>query len=270
MFWTLRSVAISLMLGLVFGQIPARADVLFFDDFNGPTMNPVWQSSLPTLSGFTYLGAPPNAGFQSLNGASVLRLTNSLNNLQQIGWSTAASFDPTSFRLDVRFNTLVQSSSTSIDGFVQSWLIDASQPSRYVMASPFEGGYSANPVFNVRGTIDSSGTNSSFNFINNTWYHLVIQGSSTQNIRASIYADDNVTELIGYSLDYSAATAFPGGFRIGLGQYMGTPNRTAQVDVAVDYVSLTGAAVPEPSPLLLGGLGASVLGTLLCWKRRGE
>src|SRR6266404_9226437 len=62
--------------------------ILFADDFRGPTLNPIWQASLPPArSGnfcpggcatINYIGAP-NYGFQNIAGASVLRMTNILH-----------------------------------------------------------------------------------------------------------------------------------------------------------------------------------------------
>src|SRR5882672_2560216 len=63
--------------------------VIFFDDFNGPTLDAQWQASLPNmhLAGplggpqpATYLGAPTYS-FQTLDGSSVLRMGATLDQL---------------------------------------------------------------------------------------------------------------------------------------------------------------------------------------------
>src|SRR4051794_8093729 len=80
----------------------------FFDDFSGPTLNPRWQASLPTMNeaepdlsvGATYIGAP-NYSFQTLGSDSVLRLSNSMSPHQRVGWSTSDTYSG-AFRYEVR------------------------------------------------------------------------------------------------------------------------------------------------------------------------
>jgi hypothetical protein len=97
---------------------------IFFDDFDGPTLNPIWQTNLPNIlfpytDGITtYIGAP-NYSFQTLGTNSVLRLTNTIGPVQRVGWSSVTNFNLASFYYDARFNTLTQSPSNSIDGFVE-------------------------------------------------------------------------------------------------------------------------------------------------------
>src|SRR5262245_20299397 len=73
----------------------------FLDTFSGPTLNPRWQASLPTMNiaepeagstqSTTYRGAP-NYAFQTLGSDSVLRLSNSISDHQRVGWSTTDTF----------------------------------------------------------------------------------------------------------------------------------------------------------------------------------
>ena len=224
---------------------------LFFDDFNGPTLNPMWQTNLPDAycgsfpNGYPtpalYLGAP-NFSFQTISGASVIRMTETLAPLQRVGWSSATNFVTGDFRYDVRFNTLIQSSTTSIDGFIEIWIIDASNSSRYDIVSPFGGWYDASPYFFVGSTIDNTFTQTPFRYANNTWYHLVLQGAPGQNIRASIF-DDSGNELIGSTLVHGA-NAYPAGFQIALSQVIGGSITPYPVDVAVDYANLTSGFAP--------------------------
>jgi len=116
----------ALVLGAALVSTTTMAAPAFFDDFSGPTLNPHWQASLPTMNvaepdagstqSTTYLGAP-NYSFQTLGSDSVLRLSNSMGPHQRVGWSTTDSFTG-AFRYEVRFNTLNQSSATSIDAFL--------------------------------------------------------------------------------------------------------------------------------------------------------
>jgi len=216
----------------------------FFDDFNGPVLNPVWQTNLPNnaVSGSfggaqtaSYLGAP-NYGLERLGSNTVLRLTNRLDNLQRVGWCTTSNFIGTNFYYDVRFNTLTQSPTTSIDGFIEIWILDAANSNRYDMVSPFGGSYDGAKSFFVGSSIDGAATETPFTYQNNTWYHLVLQSAPGSNIRASIY-DDAGDELIGATLDHSAAV-FNSGFKLGLSQSIGYAQGIYPADVAVDYVRL--------------------------------
>ena len=229
--------------------IPAMADTtLFFDDFNGPTLNPVWQSSLPNAkiaylnTSATYLGAP-NYTFQSLGGYSVMVMSNSMSDFQRRGWSSSTVFNPSVFTYEVRFNTLIQSISTSIDDFIEVWILDPTNPNRYDMVSLFGAAYSTQPQFAVGSSIDNSFGSQAFNYQNNTWYRLVIQDLPGQNIRVSL-DNDSGTELIGQTLNHNEG-AYSSGFEIALSQGMGQPLGTYPCDVAVDYAKLT--LVPEPT-----------------------
>jgi hypothetical protein len=233
---------------------PAIADnTLFFDDFNGPTLNPIWQASLPNapISFFgdwisaTYLGAP-NYSFQTLGGYSVLRMSNNMSDFQRVGWSSSTIFNPSAFTYEVRFNTLTQSETTSIDDFIELWILDPTNPNRYDMVSLFGAAYAANPDFTVGSSIDNAYDVQAFNYQNNTWYRLVIQDLPGQDIRVSL-DDDSGTELIGQTLNHTEG-AYSSGFEIALSQGMGNPIGTYPSDVAVDYAKLT--AVPEPSSVV--------------------
>src|ERR1700704_366068 len=123
---------------LIAALIPCttRAASGFFDDFSGPTLNPRWQASLPTMNeadpdagaSAAYIGAP-NYSFQTLGSDSVLRLNNSMAPHQRVGWSTTDTYSG-AFRYEVRFNTLNQSGTTSIDSFLEIGIIDAADISR--------------------------------------------------------------------------------------------------------------------------------------------
>jgi len=88
----------------------------FFDDFNGPTLNPIWQTNLPnaycgSFAGdsaqiATYIGAP-DYSFESLDSNSVLRMTDTMGPLQRRGWSSSTNFFSSGFRYEARFNSLV-------------------------------------------------------------------------------------------------------------------------------------------------------------------
>lgn len=239
----------------------ATAQVIFQDDFNGPSLNPVWQAAMPspayqasnTSATTNYLGAPAYS-FQTVGGSSVIRLADTMTDHQRRGWSTSTIFTPNNFQLDLRFNTLVQSSSTSIDGFVELWLIDPSNSSRYDIVSPYGGNFDSNPTLVASSSIDQQFAQTSFHYANNTWFYLKFQGSETAAITAQI-TDDSGDVLFSHVFNHTLA-AFPNGFEIGISQSLGTPGGSAPSDVAIDSVTLT--TVPEPGSLaLLGTVAAS-------------
>ena len=253
-----------------------KADELFSDDFNGPALNPVWQASLPNpaplgVYSATYLGAP-NYSFQTVDGSTVLRLSNSQSYLTRVGLSTSTAFTPRSFVLDSRFNTLDQSPSTGIDGMIELSLINAANPAQIDIVRLFGSSFDANPQFQADSSIDNSSQNNGFNYQNDTWYHLELSGSLTQDIAATLLSD-NGTVLDSFAFDHTLS-AFPGGFQIGISQVMGLPTTPYPLDVAVDYVRLT--ATPEPASFVTFGIGAAGLfATVRCrrWQtspRRGR
>lgn len=252
---------------LMVSATTVNGQVYFQDTFTGPSLGPAWQATgLPNpgnvsggLGGIAYIGAPA-FGFQTLSGNSVIRLSNTLNNLQRRGWSTNTTFNVPSIRLEIRYNTLTQSSATSIDAFVELMLVDATNAQRFDIASPYGGNLSSSFSINAGSSIDSQYGSLFFPYANNTWYRMVIEGSQTSPLVATFLNDDgsNIwSRPFGHNL-----SAYPNGFRIGLSQAVGTPGAPAPVDVAVDFITMT--AVPEPSSLVLGCVA---LGAAWCYRR---
>jgi outer membrane protein assembly factor BamD (BamD/ComL family) len=203
---------------------------LFFEDFNGPTLSNAYEASLPKQD---YQGAP-DYSFETLDQASVLRLHNRLQDRQSRGWQISTAFKPStnSIRLEVRFNTLVQSPTTSIDGFLAIWLLDADD-SDSVVVWLFGSNYGSDRFF----------VHTPFDFKDNTWYHLVITGSRDQEMQASIYDDKVEKELVKLSLGNNLSL-FKSGLKIGIEQFMGEPGGAYPTDVAVDWIRLTNEPVP--------------------------
>jgi hypothetical protein len=76
---------------------------------------------------------------------------------------------------------------SSIDGFIEFTVVDASNPVRKDAAILFGSNFSSNRVFYRDSTIDAAGAEIAFNYQSNSWYRLVIEGSATQNIRAFVF-----------------------------------------------------------------------------------
>jgi hypothetical protein len=225
---------------------------LFFDDFNGPAMNSGWVTSgLPTTFNpssypfdVSYEGAP-DVSFQPIGGASTVRMNTELPALRRVGWTLGTVFTNASFRYEVRFNTLIQSPTTSIDGCIELWVLDATDSNRCDVVALFGSWSSTSPRFMTGSSIDHSYFVPDFSYQNNTWYRLVLRGNTNENIRASL-CDDQGTELISQFFAHNTR-AFPAGFKIGLSQGMGTPNSVFPMDIAVDYAVLSTLSGPEPS-----------------------
>ena len=229
---------------LLAGSLAARAGTtLFLDNFNGLALSPLWVTRLPNApvakgdyQNESYVGAP-DYGFAKLGGASVLRMNTVLQPLQRAGWSLNTNFHSADFRYEVRFNTLVQSATNSIDGFIEIWVLDPTDFTRYDLVCLFGSDYSSNPQFQAASSISGSPLQAGFAYQNNTFYRLVLHGGGAADLRASL-CDDRGNELIGYDLGHTTA-AYPHGFTIGLSQCINRPPTSAPTDVAVDYATVT-------------------------------
>jgi hypothetical protein len=146
--------------------------------------------------------------------------------------------EPSTMRLEARFNTLVQSEKTGIDQLLEIWLIDTSNSSRYDKVALMAPYYGTGRLFTSDSGITGSAFDRDIDFKDNTWYRLVITGSMTQQVRASLYNDDGTTEIIGVNLGHNLS-AYISGFKIGISQSMGHPGAVYPTDVAVDWVSLS-------------------------------
>ena len=252
----------------------SRPSRVFFDDFDGPNLNPTWQGALPNApyrfrsADAVYLG-DSNFSFESLDGSTVIRLQNILSDTQRRGWSSSSVFSPKGpILLEARFNTLTQSATTGIDELMEMWLLDADNIERHDFVALLTPSFGVGRDFTGVSTITGAGTDVSFPFENNTWYRLVIRGSATQELRASLYGDSSREELIGVSFGHDLS-AYPSGVRIGLSQSMGFPGAPFPTDVAIDWIRLTVAPSPTvaigdcdagvPNPKLPSGCAISDL-----------
>ena len=234
---------------------------LFVDTFDGPTLNSDWQAFLPDAP-YRYLSVPAvylgasNHSFETLNGSSVIRLHNILDNIQRRGWSSSTAFVADApIVYEARFNTMVQDAETGIDELLELWLLDAHDPERHDLVALSTPGYGVGRVFTAGSSITGQGLDTFFEFSNNTWYRMVIRGSPTEEVTASIYDDARTMELItiGFGHDLSA---YPTGFRIGISQSMGFPDAPYPTDAAVDWVRLS--SHPHPATVVIGTCDSEV------------
>lgn len=228
---------------LVLASQNASAQIVFQDMFSGPTLNPVWQAGLPTpaqVSGggifpINYIGTP-NYSFQPVGGASAIRLTNTMSDQQRRGWSTSTAFTVPNFSLEMRFYTHTQSAAASIDAFVELWLIDAANSSRYELIAPYGGSFSTVRSVAIGSSIDNVFSGIPYPYANDGWYRVRYDSSGNQ--LTATFTDDGGNPVLTRVFNHDIS-AFPNGFRIGIGQAIGNPSGTFPVDVSIDYVTLT-------------------------------
>jgi hypothetical protein len=237
------------MIGAIGTSTQIHADTLFFDDFNGPLLSPIYQTFLPNAPIYqgigyteTYLGGA-NYSFQSMDGVSVLRLQDRLYNAQRRGWSTSSVFGTNQeMRLEARINPLLISSATSIDVFIELWLIDADNANRYVKMALSAPNFGAARTFITDSSVSLVGTETwGAPFDSDRWYRLVISGSPTTHVRVSLNDDGTGAELIGRDLGHTLSDIGPS-VRIGVSQCMGGPNAVYPSDVAIDWIKLSTVA----------------------------
>ena len=232
-----------LLLAASIAASSVHADTLLIDEFRGPALDPVWQASLPPAGHrfgreeAIYQG-PSRFAFETLNGRSVLRLHGTLGNLQRRGWSSSTVFaSDTPIYFQARFNPLVQSATTGIDELLEIWLIDASDPTRYDILALSAPGFGSDRIFSSGSAVSGASLDTAFQYQANTWYRMIISGSPTHELRASIYNDAGTRELIGVNLGHTLK-AYPSGFKVGFSQSMGFPNAPSPTDVALDSLRL--------------------------------
>jgi hypothetical protein len=226
--------------------------VLFADNFNCCVLKHTWVASLPDAywryqsrpNGIAEFIGPPSYLFESLDGASVIRLTNTLNNAQRVGLSTRKAFDSQQpIKYKVRFNTLDISSRTTIDQMIEIWLIDADHIDRFDEVALSAPGYGSQRVFTAYSSISDTGVDtgqisSRFTFSSNTWYRLSLEGSPQQDVTAILCDDSERRVVMRFDFGHTMQS-YPTGFRIGVSQSMGLPGAPYPTDVAIDWVRLT-------------------------------
>ena len=224
----------------------------FDQDFNGPGLDPLWQTG-GVPSTLTAVGAP-TYGFETLDGASVIRLNSAIaGQYRGVGWTTATNAVGQGFSYEVRFNTLVQSAGTGFDELIGLSVTDVTDTGRWVataLSSNTNGGGRTMRV-DSRGVGGSGFQTPAYNFADNTWYRLRLAAATDGTLKATLLSDAGA-ELMTLDLGVTA-DAFAGGARFGIYQANTTTGGTAAHDVAIDWARLT-TTPAAPQPLTLGQL----------------
>lgn len=136
------------------------------------------------------------------------------------------------YEVEARFNTLTQDQS-NIDGLFHLYLVNATDPSKFVGIYPYAGCFAECRGVWVHSTSARASISSSFE--NNKWYRFVIRDDPTSGLVAKWLSDDGTTELGSYSFGIRLAD-LGATFRVGFGQHMGIPDLTNNLESAVDYL----------------------------------
>ncbi len=220
-------------------------NTLFYDDFNGPSLGNNYLGWLPEAKyryrddAVAYFEGPSDFYFDNLDGNTVIRMQNWLEDQQRRGWSVSGDSSYLmvigEFWVEAQFNTMVQSSQTGIDQLIELWIFDSNDSTRYDMVSVASDGYGANRFITAESSISGSGGEKPFNFADNTWYRLMLSGSPGGNIYATVW-DVNGTQMLA-SVDLGhRITDYPFGFSIGISQSVGFPGGRYPTDVAIDWL----------------------------------
>ncbi|MCR5864424.1 pre-peptidase C-terminal domain-containing protein [Aquincola sp. J276] len=219
------------------------------DDFDGPQLSADWQAGRgPTTLGERPL---PAAVFETLDGATVLRLQNSVANGTLEAMSSRLLAPADNFRWEVRFNTLTQAPGVAWDEPIGLYLADAVDASRWTAVALRSNPDGQGRVFRSDARPFDGFGETAFDFANNTWYRLRLEGGPGQRVRA-VLLDDQGQELAARQFSFTTA-AFANGLRLGLYQASTTGGSLARTDVAIDWVKLDSTPT-VPQPLELGAL----------------
>ena len=216
----------------------------FEQQFDGPALDASWQPGNASL---------PPYRFETLDGASVLRWQGALVPQAQIlGLDSTVNADLSGgFSYELRFNTLLQSATTSFDEFIGILISDVDNRSRYASVVALADANGSGRQLRSGTSSISGGSgyeNRPFAFADNTWYRLKLSAAPGGVLRAAVLADDG-SELVARDLGIGAE-AFPKGTQFTIYKYKSLGG-TVPSDVAIDWVRLS-TTPPAVLPLVLG------------------
>src|SRR5687767_5221007 len=170
------------------------------EDFNG-SFSQAWNASSGTFPNeniwtfgdygnvgtVMYSGNAPTGSFGTIGADQVYRMTTSQGPLDRSAMASDDVFSGTEGYVEARFNTVTQDSQ-HIDQFVDLWLLNATDPTKYVRVGLFGSDFSTNRGWSLASSTDGSAFFGGVNYANNTWYRARIVASAT-DLRVSIFND---------------------------------------------------------------------------------
>jgi hypothetical protein len=228
---------------------PVQAQSRFYEDFDG-RFSQVWYAdpgSLPDIPLLPFRGSvvqhigPPASEFTRVGDTQVLRMDTRL----AMSWSSYGYVSETILtmpigKVEARINTLDQGGGY-IDGLFALWLINADDPTQYVVVGLFGDLFDTQRSWFYATSLTDFSTSETdptrlpaFRYTNHTWYQVRIDQKSGENLTVSILQEDGAlftTHTFDHPLE-SLGSAF----RLGFGQWMGGPPRTYSLLCALNYI----------------------------------
>lgn len=211
----------------------------------------------------TYSGNAPSGVFQQLGGAQVYRMTTVHSPMTRSAMFSEKVLQGTVGFAEIRFNTVTQDSQR-IDQFVDLSFVNALDPAKYVRVGLFGSGYSSDRGWSLASSTDGARFFSGINYLNDTWYRARIDATANALV-VSIWNDDRTVEYGSYTFSHTLSM-LGSSFRVGVGQFMGSPGAVYINDVAVDSVVANVSPQVVPTPTAAFG-GLFLLGGIGLWKR---
>ena len=265
--------ALTLAVPVLVSAPTARAAPIFFEGFDGG-FSQAWASTPGTLPPVSLVpfrpqtvshAGPPGFSFGTVGGAGVVRLnTTAAPSWTRFGFQSAATVPGGSFQVEARINTLSQGG-PNIDGLFDLWLLNSSDPSKYVQVGLFGDQFASQRSWYAHAAGEPFGL-SPFPFASDTWYKLRITQRAGEDLEVSVWNDVADALLASHRFGFQLG-ALGSEFRIGFSQWMGGPNRTNAMLSAVDYIQVQ--AVPEPHAVVVAAVAATFgAGARLVRRRR--
>lgn len=210
--------------------------VIFQEDFNFG-FNEYWTSdrSLHPLIGADYVGIVVTGGSPTItfrtDGETLRLYTQKPPQKTSYSFVSLDTFSAVK-QVQARFNTMVQGSG-SLDGLFHVFLVNASDPTKFVGIYPYAACNAACSQVIVHSTNGRHTIN--YSFQNNTWYRLFIINDPDIGLVAKIVSDDGLTVHGSHTLNLPLSN-LGSSFRVGFGQNMGLPNITQDLDGVVDFI----------------------------------
>ena len=223
------------------GATPYGTPLLVEDFKDG--FSQAWTTSASKIP-YIFLEDPsigsPNMRFTSLNGSSVLSLTSPLDTYGRYGLSTVKTFG-TRIRAEARVNSLDHSSGTNIEQFIELWLVNSVDISRYAHIALHNGNCGASRYVTVASNVipgTPHALNIDANWQDNQWYKLRIEDDPLYGVMLSVWNDLGTQQIASYQLGIPLSS-LGASFNVGISQFrLGRCGPSADPRAAVDYVSV--------------------------------
>jgi hypothetical protein len=202
-----------LYFGLVEVAPISKSQWNFLEPFNG-AFSQTWTSSKGSFPGSPVFVGAPTLEFTTLDSSGVAQFGSVLAANTRAGLVTQATVAGALGRAEMRINTMTQDPAQS-GNIIELWMLEESDPSLFVRIALARDATTGARALIVDSSVDGV-TTLPLEFIDNTWYRLRIDASSSL-LTASIWSDDRLTELASHAFAHNLA-AIGEAFRLGVSQ----------------------------------------------------